>query len=207
MGFPGRFFTSFTGMVVCALIGVGIINTIKMSQQAPAPAATPGHTPSTTARPVIPRTADPATPLPAPSQATTAREHARKQQIYAQLQTTCQNWTRWYNDDQRELSRVNMNAACRDAANYARNELNQSPGAPNHVAYSDRPSPSAHQGAAVTTVGGGSVAAAPPSSQCEFWQAEKEVVQARLRAGYREDTGNHLRARRRELTDLINANC
>ncbi len=44
-------------------------------------------------------------------------------------------------------------------------------------------------------------------NQCDSYRDELERIQKRLRSGYKESTGNRLRDRRRELSDLLYQKC
>ena len=45
------------------------------------------------------------------------------------------------------------------------------------------------------------------ASPCDSWRAQVERIEARLRAGYREPTGNRLHAKKRELEERIFDEC
>ena len=121
----------------------------------------------------------------------------KKREVYTKLMDTCNKWTRWFNSDRNETSRLNMNVACRDASNYARNQLKIMTDSPNYV--SDYTT-------AKTNKNSVSVNVVDNSNYCSVWAKKLESIQDQLRAGYSEPKGNLLRGQRRELTDLIYRN-
>lgn len=54
---------------------------------------------------------------PAPRQAKTAT--ASERTVFNQLMATCENWRRWYQEDQKDRSLKHRDNACRDAQDYA----------------------------------------------------------------------------------------
>jgi len=45
------------------------------------------------------------------------------------------------------------------------------------------------------------------TKQCQRWEQQLEKVQVQLRRGYKSAKGNKLRARKRELNDLLYKHC
>jgi len=201
-----------TGALLLAVVGVGIYNSGKMAAvQAAKPEA-----PSTVMDTEIERVRQQVEaqgslrslvtqPLPISSPQTTSQQHLKKelskrQGIYHSMQDTCNRWTKWYNKDRSENFRINMSISCRDASNYARRELKLNTRSPNYVADAQKKANS--KGARILLANN-----KQPSAQCGYWKAEKDKIQQRLRQGYKEGLGNRLRAKRRELSDLISDNC
>lgn len=184
-------------LVLFALVGIGIYNTGRMSTEPDKPAVelpelNKVHSPVSAPKQVA------ITPKPASPHS----DHAEKHRIYRKLQDTCNRWTHWYNRDRKEVSRVNMNVSCRDAANYAKNELNIRARSPNYVAASPK---SSSGGSQAILLSANSNRAS--SAQCRAWEVEKERIHEQLRNGYREPKGNRLRERHRDLSDLIYREC
>ena len=127
----------------------------------------------------------------------------KQTEIYRKLQQTCNKWTKWYNSDRTEISRVNMNIACKDAKKYAQNALGVNTGAANHVAKTAtiRRASNARPATSKRT--------SPNrlSQYCDNWRAKLTNIQSQLRAGYKEPKGNRLRKQRREVSELIKDNC
>jgi len=197
-------------LTLLSVVGVGIYNSGKMlthSEQQTQPVTTvPNHKASTTPlKQLTPLAAITRTSAPPQTTMRTApsnSDYLRKVKIHRSLQDTCNKWTGWYNRDHSENARINMNISCRDAEHYARTELKRRPSTANHVA-KQRQSSDKKSATRILI----SSSKKQSAYQCQAWEAEKERIQDRLRAGYRENTGNRLRARRRELSDLIYANC
>ncbi|NHN35739.1 hypothetical protein G8764_00345 [Pseudomaricurvus alcaniphilus] len=138
---------------------------------------------------------------PAQSRSDNLRQRREDQAIFNKLQETCNNWTRWYNQDQKEVSRLNMNSACKQSADFARSHLNQRI-RPNYVAYN----------ASKPKSGGGAILingeeSSSDSSGCENLKNRIKRINNQLRAGYTMERGNRLRAQRRELENRVHEAC
>lgn len=126
-----------------------------------------------------------------------------KLQVYRSLQETCQRWTQWYNKDRSANSAVQMNVACREAADYGRKELNLDTKA-------RRVNPDS--GSRKTSTGGEAILiekapAKNDSPRCQSLRRELDNIQSRLRAGYKVREGERLKKRRREVRDEIQQRC
>ena len=94
-----------------------------------------------------------------------------------------------------------MNISCRDASNFSRNKLGKLVPA-NYAGYkSQTPTNTNSSAVAYNGAGGGS------NASCNVWRKAIDKINQRLKAGYKENTGNRLRERRRQLSDLIYKNC
>lgn len=121
--------------------------------------------------------------------------------IYKKMKKTCDFWTKQYRQNGKELSRLNMNISCRDASNFSRNKLGKLVPA-NYADYKPQTPTNKNSSAiAYNGEGGGS------SSSCDAWRNAIDKINRRLKAGYKENTGNQLREKRRQLSDLIFKNC
>lgn len=129
-----------------------------------------------------------------------AKDLRKEREIYSKLKALCDSWSDRYKKSRNELSRVNMNDACRQAKNYAKNELH----------FNTRANYASWQPQKVTPTYRQPVVSSYKSSnnnQCARWERELKNIQSQLRAGYNEPRGNYLRAKRREVNELIRENC
>lgn len=125
-----------------------------------------------------------------------------KLEVYRSLQETCQRWTQWYNKDRSSHSAVQMNVACREAAEYGRKELNLNISA-------KRVNPDSRQ--KKTKSGGEVIFIENPrnneSPRCQSLRRELENIQSRLRAGYSAREGERLKKRRRVIREEMQQRC
>lgn len=127
-----------------------------------------------------------------------------KQEVYRALQETCQRWTRWYNKDRSSHAAVQMNAACREAADYGRKELNLNTTARRVNPDARRPQSNSAGGGAVLV---GNNSGRNESPRCQNLRRELDHIQSRLRAGYKVEEGERLKKRRRQIRDQIQQHC
>lgn len=126
-----------------------------------------------------------------------------KLSVYRSLQETCQRWTRWYNKDRSSHSAVQMNVACREAAEYGRTELNINTKARQVNVKSVKDKSTSPGGGAILIENGGSSG----SPRCQELRRQLDHIQSRLRAGYKVQEGERLKKRRREIRDEIQQRC
>ena len=123
--------------------------------------------------------------------------HERRS-VYASLQETCKKWTNWYKRDRDKNSAVHMNISCREAAEYAKTQLNIDTGMPNYVALSTV--------AEDSSIGNATLIGVPDDSgspKCKSLQRQKKAVEAKLRNGYKVGRGERLKQRRRDIRDQM----
>ena len=124
--------------------------------------------------------------------------------VWQKLEQTCKFWTRRYKTSPTELARVNMNISCREAAEFAKSELNREIKA-NYAAAN--PGSAAQGGGAVLLNAESAVAGAESgSARCKSLARQKKSI-AKLRKGYKIEQGNRLRERRREIEKRMHEQC
>ncbi|MBR9912121.1 MAG: hypothetical protein GYB33_17405 [Gammaproteobacteria bacterium] len=138
---------------------------------------------------------------PAQPRSDSLRQRREDQAIFNKLQETCNNWTRWYNQDRKEVSRLNMNSACKQSADFARSHLNRKI-RPNYVAYDSSKAKAAGGAILINSEDDSS-----DSSGCEKLKNRIKRINNQLRAGYTMEQGNRLRAQRRELENRVHEAC
>ena len=185
-----------TAISLITLIGIGLYNSGRIAaaeEQSKATTiviedATPAHRPIPKAQQFVPRQ-------------NLITDLSKQREVYAKLKETCTKWTKWWNKDHTEISRINMNASCKQAKDYAGNELNINTVRANYIA-------ARSPNNARKTVTTNNTSSAPKTSpSCSSWKSQLKNIQSQLRAGYKEPRGNTLRQRRRELNELVQANC
>lgn len=122
------------------------------------------------------------------------------QPAYNQMNSTCSSWTKRYNKDRSEGSRVHMNSACKYAADYLKRTTGITKKSVNHVEYYENQKLKKRKTYTKKTTN-------TKSYNCVSWKKQRENIQNQLRAGYKEPRGNYLRGRKRELSDLIAKHC
>lgn len=134
-----------------------------------------------------------------------AREPSRQDKLatYRSLQETCQRWRRWHAKDQDPNSAVQMNVACRKAAEYGRKELGLKTSA-------KRVNPDSYN--SKNSSGGSVILIENPkakieSAHCQSLRRELEHIQSRLRAGYKVPEGERLKKRRRAIREELQQHC
>lgn len=127
-------------------------------------------------------------------------------ETYNTLKRTCNFWTKDYNKTRSEIARVNMNQGCKYAADYALNELNATTKVVNYATYKNSER-LRNKNSSRSSTHRNYENINRNSFQCELWKKEKENIQNQLRSGYREPTGNRLRARKNKLFQMIAKNC
>lgn len=127
-----------------------------------------------------------------------------KQDVYRALQETCQRWTDWYNKDRSAQAAVQMNEACRQAADYGSRELKLNTRA-NQVNLRSIPERKASSGGDAVLISNNSGRTESP--RCQHLRRELENIQSRLRAGYKVREGERLKKRRREIRNEIQQRC
>lgn len=132
----------------------------------------------------------------------------RSQQLEAlsKMQQTCKRWQRWYKREKTEKARVNMNLACQNAVKFAKNELGISIDAPSYAdARTKKPRKAKPK---ATLLSARKVSPAyQGKARCDYWEAQIDKIQQKLRGGYKEPQGNKLRQKRRNYWRLIRDNC
>lgn len=135
-------------------------------------------------------------------------QKSRSQQLEAlsKMQQTCKRWQRWYKRDRTESARVNMNMACKNAATFAREELDISIDTPK---YAEAPVKKARKTKSRATLLSAHKVGTPYQGKprCDHWQGQVDKIQRKLRSGYKEPEGNRLRQKRRNYKRLIRDNC
>lgn len=118
--------------------------------------------------------------------------------LLERLRTTCQFWQLRYRREKTELSRLNMNRACADAAAFARREL----GKREHYTPAPPPArPKARGGAVLLHESSGD------ATLCKHLAQEKKRIEQRLRQGYKGDQGDALRRQRRAVNRRLREEC
>jgi hypothetical protein len=185
-----------TAILLIILIGVGLYNSGRIAaaeeQSKATTTAVEDTTPTYKARPNIQQV------VPRQNLIT---DLSKQREVYAKLKETCNKWTKWWNKERTEISRINMNVSCKQAKDYAGNELNINTGRANNIAARSPNNPR-------KTVTANNTSSAPEMSpSCSSWKSQLKNIQAQPRVGYKEPRGNTLRRLRRELNELVQANC